>query len=245
LLAEIAARLRGRNTRLRAGRPPGIRRPRAIAIALLILAALPGCPAVRAPTNPELATTAQTGDILALSDALELLIAEGKDTPTDREYAYQVAKKVDANTAASAYARAAITGRLVQDQGLRAADLVPAVEKYGLRSRKLDPDFRGGAATVLIGKLYVMAPATLLKKGDSETGLEMLEEVTTKYPEVPENHLRLAEAYVALHDPEPAAPHLCFCLQYKDALRPDDQRVLKGLLDDAGPLKCAPPPGAP
>jgi hypothetical protein len=233
----MASRLRGR-----AG---AIRLPRAAAIALLALAALPGCPAVRAPTNPELATTAQEGDILALSDALELLIAKGKDTPTDREYAYQMAKKVDANTAATAYARAAITGRLVQDQGLRAADLVPAVEKYGLRSRQLDPHFRDGAATVLLGKLYVMAPATLLKKGDSETGLELLEEIVTKYPEAPENHLRLAEAYVTLHDPEPAQSHLCFCLQHRDGLRPDDQQVLKDLLDDAGPLPCAQAPGAP
>ena len=73
----------------------------------------------------------------------------------------------------------------------------------------------------------------------------MLEEVTTTYPEVPENHLRLAEAYVTLHDPEPAGTHLCFCIEHKDQLRPDDQRVLKDLLDDAGPLPCAPPPDAP
>lgn len=222
-----------------------MRRPRTIAIALLVLAALPGCPAVRAPSHPELASAAQTGDILALSDALEVLIAQGKDTPADRQYAYEVVKKVDGNTAATAYARATITGRLVQDKGLRAANLVPDVEKYGLRSRQIDPDFRGGAATLLLGKLYVMAPATLLKKGDSETGLEMLEEVTTKYPEVPENHLRLAEAYVTLHDPEPAGTHLCFCLDHKDELRPDDQKVLKDLLDDAGPLPCAPAPEAP
>lgn len=222
-----------------------MRRPSTIAIALLLLAALPACRGVRAPTHPELANTAQTGDILALSDALEVLIAQGKDTPTDRQYAYNVVKKDDANTAATAYARASVTGRLVQDQGLRAADLVPAVEKYGLRSRRLDPDFRAGAATILLGKLYVMAPASLLKKGDSETGLELLEEVVTKYPEVPENHLRLAEAYVTLHDPEPAATHLCFCLEHKDELRPDDQEVLKDLLVDAGPLPCAPAPDAP
>ena len=232
----MANRLRGRAAATRPGR--------ATATALLALAVLAGCAIMRAPTHPQLAAAAQEGDILALSDTLEALIAQGQDTASDRAYAYEVVKKVDADTAATAYARAAVTGRLVQDRGLRAANLVPDVEKYGLRSRELDPDFRDGAATVLVGKLYVMAPATLLKKGDSETGLELLEEVVTKYPEAPDNHLRLAEAYVTLHDPEPAQEHLCFCLEHKDALRPDDQQVLKDLLDDAGPLPCA-APGAP
>src|SRR4051812_44619186 len=118
---------------------------------LLALIAVAGCSAVRVPTHAELATTASAGDLLPLSDALEDLIADGRDTSADRAYAYSVAKHVDANTAGSAFARAAITGRLVQDQGLRAAKLVSDVEKYGLRSRALDANFRSGAATVLLG----------------------------------------------------------------------------------------------
>ncbi len=211
------------------------------AAALLALGALPACMALRAPTHPALATAAQQGDPLALCDALEALIAQGQDTPADRAYAYGVVREQDADTAASAYARAAVTGRLVQDQGLRAAALISDVEAYGLRSRALDPHFRDGAATLLLGKLYVMAPATLLKHGDSETGLELLEEITAAHPDKPDNHLRLAEAYLTLHDPEPAAPHLCYSLAHLDQLRPDDQQLLKGLLDEAGPLPCVPP----
>jgi hypothetical protein len=196
---------------------------------------------LRFPTNPELAAVARQGDTLALSDALEALIAEGQDTPADRAYAYSVVRKQEPNTAAAAYARASVTGRLVQDQGLRAATLIRDVERYGLRSRALDPNFRDGAAALLLGKLYVMAPTTLLKHGDSETGLELLEEITAAHPDKPENHLRLAEAYVTLHDPEPAGPHLCFCVAHRDALRADDRLLLQGLLDEAGPFPCAPP----
>ncbi len=211
------------------------------AAALFVLGALPACVVLRAPPHPELAAVAQRGDTLALSDALEALIAEGQDTPADRAYAYSVVRKQEPNTAAAAYARASITGRLVQDRGLRAATLIRDVERYGLRSRELDPNFRDGAAALLLGKLYVMAPTTLLKHGDSETGLELLEEITTAHPDKPENHLRLAEAYVTLHDPEPAGPHVCFCLAHRAVLRPDDQQLLQGLLDEAGPFPCAPP----
>jgi hypothetical protein len=75
------------------------------------------------------------------------------------------------DTAASTFARAAVTGRLVQQKGLRAANLVPEIERFARRSRELDPDFRDGAATRLLGTLYVVAPATLLRHGDSEVGL--------------------------------------------------------------------------
>lgn len=205
---------------------------------LLALAALPACVTVRAPTHPELAVVAEQGNSLALSDALEALIASGKDTPTDRAYALQVVRQRPADTAEDAFARATITGRVVQGKGLRAAHLVPEIEFYAQRSRTLDPNFRGGGATLLLGTLYVIAPATLLKDGDSETGLELLEEVTAAHPDVADNHLRLAEAYVTLHDPEPAGPHICFCLEHQSELRAEDQRLLKGLLDDAAPLPC-------
>lgn len=231
----MASRIRHRGRALR---------PIATGLALLTIGTLSGCSMLKlssGPANPKLTAAAQQKDMLALSDALEGLIDDGTATGNDRAYAYEVVKTNPADTAATAYARAAITGRLVQDQGLRAAQLVPDVEEYALRSRKMDPKFRDGAATILVGKLYVMAPATLLKHGDSETGLELLEEVTTEYPDVAGNHLRLAEAYITLHDPEPAGPHLCYCLEHKDSLRPDDQRGLKDLLDDAGPLPCDQP----
>ncbi|MBI4518772.1 MAG: hypothetical protein HY699_23500 [Deltaproteobacteria bacterium] len=180
---------------------------------------------------------------LQLSDALEALIAAG--TPADREYAYDIVRVYEEDTAPFMFARAAVTGRLVQQQGLLAAHLVPEIERCARRSRDLDPDFRGGAATRLLGTLYVMAPAVLLQHGDSEIGLQLLEGLAQTHPEVLENHLRLAEAYIALGDPAPAGPHLCRCLAGKPALRPDDQRLLQQLVDDTGLPPCAPTTVAP
>ncbi|MGH8488965.1 MAG: hypothetical protein ACREXS_08920 [Gammaproteobacteria bacterium] len=221
----------------------GVRRS-AVA-ALFALAVLAGCTAARPvrPSHPELAALVEDGDALALSDALEALIAAGIATLADRQYAWAIVSKQQADTAAAAFARAAITGRVVQEQGLRAAKLVADVEKYARRSRALDPHFRGGAATRLLGTLYVIAPATLLDHGDSETGLELLEQLTVQHPDVPDNHLRLAEAYVTLRDHKPARPHLCFCLAHPTALRRDDQALLKGLIEEAGPLACYRPAG--
>ncbi len=230
--------------RLAAVRFAAARLPPAARAALLALSALAACTAVRAPTHPDLTVTAQRGDPLALSDALENLVDAGRDTPADREYAFEVVRRQDADTAAAAFARAAITGRLVQVKGLRAAYLVADIERDARRSRELDPDFRDGAATRLLGTLYVMAPATLLKYGDSETGLELLDGLTAARPDVVQNHLRLAEAYVTLHDLEPAGPHLCFCLAHQAELRVDEQRLLTSLLAEAGPLPCAAPAGA-
>jgi hypothetical protein len=211
------------------------------AAAVLIASLLAGCGTVlRSPTHPELATVAAEGNALALSDALEALIVAGRDTPRDRDFAFRKVRDMEAVTAGDNFAHAAIIGRKVQEQGLRAAFLLPDMEHYARRSRELDPTFRDGAATRLLGTLYVIAPARLLKHGDSETGLEMLEALTEAHPDDLENHLRLAEAYITLHDPDPAAPHLCLCLANESALRADERRLLSALVEDAGPLTCAP-----
>jgi hypothetical protein len=188
--------------------------------------------------HTEIASAGEHGDALALSDGLEALIAKGTDTPADREYAWQMVRRQEEDTASYSFARAAITGRLVQDRGLLGADLVPDVERFARRSRELDPDFRNGAATRLLGTLYVIAPAALIEHGDSEQGLDLLETLTQARPAVLENHLRLAEAYIALGDPEPAGPHLCLCLDGKTKLRPDDQRLLTRLVAAAGTVHC-------
>jgi hypothetical protein len=207
----------------------------AIAAALCLL---PACGARVRPTHAELAVAANRADALALSDALEALIAQGHDTPLDREYAYQMVRKQRQDTAASHFARAAIIGRWVQLHGLRGATLVEEVEREARRSRELDPHFRDGAATRLLGTLYVIAPAVMLKHGNSEEGLEILEGLVDERPDVLENHLRLAEAYVTLGDPAPAYPHLCRCLREKDRLRPDDRQLLEQLITTAGVLPC-------
>jgi hypothetical protein len=217
--------------------------PTLLVVACLCLSS--ACATRRGAVHPELSAAGDRQDALALSDALEALIAAGQDTPADREYAYDVVRVHEEDTAPSMFARAAVTGRLVQQKGLLAAHLVPEIERCARRSRDLDPDFRGGAATRLLGTLYVVAPAVLLQHGDSEVGLELLEGLAQTHSEVLENHLRLAEAYITLGDPAPAGPHLCRCLANKAALRPDDQRLLQQLIDDAGLPPCAPPTGAP
>jgi len=204
----------------------------------VVACAHPGPPPV---VNPALLEASQSGDALALSDALEALIENGSATPADREFAYErvSAQGSESDTVEYSFARAAITGRLVQQRGLMGARLIPEVEKWALRSRELDPGFRDGAAARLLGTLYVIAPGSLVEHGDSETGLELLEGLVAEHPEVPENHLRLAEAYIALGDPDPAGPSLCFAVAHRAQLRRDDQALLDRLVESAGVPDCS------
>jgi hypothetical protein len=221
----------------------GVRRSRPGVPALLLVvcpALISSCAGRRPPAHSELKVAAEQGDAVAVSDALEALIAAGRDTATDREYAYELVRQHQEDTAATAFARAVVTGRLVQQRGLLAAHLVPGIERAARRSRELDPNFRDGAATRLLGTLYVIAPAAVLEHGDSEQGLDLLEGLVAAHPETLENHLRLAEAYIALGDHAPARPHLCRCLAHKDSLRRDEQILLAHLVADAGALPCPP-----
>ena len=211
---------------------------RGLRLATLVGVFLAACAGLRGPVSPELKAAAQQSDALAISDALEALIAAGKDMPSDREFAYEAVRAHEQDTAAYALARAAVTGRLVQQRGLLGANLIGDMERWGMRSRELDPGFRDGAATRLLGTLYVIAPSSFLKHGDSEQGLALLEQLESEHPEVLENHLRLAEAYIALGDPSPAEPHLCTCLANRSALRRDDQALLDQLVGVTGAPEC-------
>jgi hypothetical protein len=209
-----------------------------LALVLLTCTAV-SCAAVRGGSvHAELESAVATNDTLAVSDALENLIATGAATPADYQVAYDAIRDNDVDTAPATFARAAVTGRLVQQRGLLGADLVDDVERSAMRSRELDPGFRAGAATRLLGTLYVIAPAIYLKHGDSERGLELLEGLVEAWPDIPENHLRLAEAYIALRDPTPAQPHLCRALEARDALRWDDQVLLDRLVESVGGADC-------
>jgi len=201
-----------------------------------------GCAARRGRVNPSLVDAVESSDALGVSDALETLIDAGQATAADRTYAYEAVKDHEEDTAPNAYARAVVTGRFVQQRGLSAARLVPEIERLARRSRELDPGFREGEATRLLGTLYVMAPAFLLEHGDSEQGLALLEQLATSRPDVPANHLRLAEAYITLGDPAPAVPHLCRCLAVEKALRPGEQALLGQLVASAGSPNCEPAP---
>lgn len=201
-------------------------------------ALLSACTTLYTPANPALVAATRRDGPIAVYDALEALIEAGQDTPADREFAYRAIKDDREDTAPAAFARAAITGRLVQLQALRGAHLVERVEREALRSRELDPAFREGAATRLLGTMYVAAPGTLLAYGDSERGLELLEGLTADRPDLLVNQLRLAEAYLALGDPEPASAPLCRCAAKRQGLRRDERVLLDRLLEQVGPLAC-------
>lgn len=197
--------------------------------------------------RPELRAPAQHQDALALADALEKLIDEGAATPKDRENAYQAIKQWEQPTAEYAYARAQLAGRLAQVRGLTAVFLINEMEHYGRMSMKLDPKWRDGAARRLLGTLYVLAPANLLKHGNSEEGIDLLEKQVEAYPNDPVNHLRLAEGYITLNDPDPAIEHLCYAQARQEALRPSERKLLATLVEQAGgkgKLTCGAKPEA-
>ena len=203
------------------------------------LCVLCACSATRGAVHRSLQSAASSRDALATSDALEALIAQGEDTPADRAYALQAVRQHEEDTPGYTYARAVVTGRVVQQQGLLGAAMVPDVERYARRSRELDPAFRDGAATRVLGTLYVVAPASLLAHGDSEQGLALLQGLVLQHPEVAANHLRVAEAYIALGDTGPAVPHLCLLLGRRAELHPDEQILLDRLVREVGGVPCA------
>ncbi len=216
---------------------------RTVATALLAII-LTGCCGASRPPPPVpsgLQTAIEKGSALDIADALESLIGDGRDTEDERQLAYDHVKSKEEMTAAYAYARAMVTGRLVQVRGLTAALLIREMEEWGQRSRALDPTFREGAATRMVGTLYVLAPASLLANGDSEKGLELIEQVAQEYPNVIENHLRHAEALIALGDMGPAIEPLCRCFASRGRLQRDDQALLDKLMVDAGSPPCAAP----
>lgn len=184
--------------------------------------------------RPELRNAAIQQDALALSDALENLIDAGQDTPADRESAYEAAVAWKQNTAEYAYARAALAGRLAELKGLAAITLITDMERWARMSMALNPRFRRGAARRMLGTLYALAPARLVKHGDSEDGLELLEEQAEKYPDDLVNHLRLAEGYVALNDYETSFEALCRCLKRKSTLRKSEQSLVEALVTEVG-----------
>jgi hypothetical protein len=206
------------------------------ALAALLLACSPSNAPVREPVDATLRGAALP--ILGVADALEALVARAADSHADRQYAYQRVRAAAVVTAEDALGRAIIAGRLAQISGLAAPGLVAEVERYARRSAELDPAFRAGAAQRLLGTLYVNAPAALLQHGDSEAGLELLQGVVQRFPEHVPNRLRLAEGYLALGDPGPARPQLCYCVAHRSALRPDEQKLLQELSEQAQLGRC-------
>ena len=207
---------------------------------LVMLAAgtLSACVVLRPPGYGDFKAALKTGEALRIYDTLEALIDNDHDTRTDRKIAWQALRDRNEDTAGFQFAWAAVGGRFVQYKGLLAVNLLKDIERHARLSVTLDPHFRNGAALRLLGTLYVVAPSTFVEHGDSELGLEMLEELVRDHPADYENHLRVAEAYITLNDPAPAAEHLCVCLAVMDQMRKDDQKLLVNLFADAGAVDC-------
>ncbi|MCA9706265.1 MAG: hypothetical protein KDK70_10490 [Myxococcales bacterium] len=201
---------------------------------LLALWLVMGCrPPTEADVTPEVAAAAEHRDALAISDELEALIEKGGDSEDDRVFALDRVRAIpDDQSAGYAFARAAVAGRVAELRGVKAGKLVGEAESFAQRSIERDPGFRGRAASRLLGSLWVQAPPRLLEHGDSEKGLGMLEQLAQEQPEEILNHLRLAEAYVFLGDPEPAVPHLCLVQAGRASLRRDDDALLQRLLTE-------------
>lgn len=205
---------------------------RARLVCVLLLAACR--PPTDAEVTPQVAEAAQSRNALAVSDELEALIADGRDTEDDRVYALERVRSIpDDQTAGYAFARAAVAGRVAELRGVKAGKLVGEAERLAMLSIERDPQFRERAASRLLASLWVMAPPRLLEQGDSEEGLSMLETLVEEQPQELLNHLRLAEAYVFLGDPEPAVPHLCTVVTGRESLRRDDDALLTRLLEEA------------
>jgi hypothetical protein len=214
---------------------PGTLRSAVTALALIALSA---CSVLKPAGYADFKVAVDSGDALQIYDTLEALIANDDDTRNDRKIAFAKVRNRNEDTAAFQFAWAALAGRLVQQRGLLAANLVGDIEKHARRSVEIDPKFRNGAATRLLGTMYVVAPSSMVDYGNSELGLEMLLGLVDEYPDDPENHLRVAEAYIALNDPLPAATHLCACIGVRETMRKDDQKLLENLIADAGKVQC-------
>jgi predicted Zn-dependent protease len=202
-----------------------------------------GCSAGQTSATTTQPTEKTERNAFAIYEALEAEIEAGTAGEDDRVDAYQRASSaVDDESAAHAFARAALAGRVAELRGAKAGKLVTEAEDWARKSIERDPEFRDRAATQLLGSLYVMAPGRLVEHGDSETGLEMLEALVEAHPESPAYRFRLGQAYAHLGDEDAAKPHLCASLARRDGLRKDEQRLLDELVEDAGgagALACA------
>lgn len=198
---------------------------------LLIVACTPRpSPSTTAPDAP-------VEDPIAVYDAVETAIAAGSDSEQQRVDALaKVERTADDGSAGYAFVRAALNGRVAELRGANAGKLVTEAERWARESLARDPKFRDGAATQMLGSLYVMAPGRLVEHGDSEEGLEMLEGLVAAQPTNPRYRMRLAQAFDHLGDPDAGKEHLCVAAAGRDQLPGDEQKLLDKLLASAGGL---------
>lgn len=181
-------------------------------------------------------------DAVAVYEQLEAEIEAGEVGKKRRQRAYEAVVGWDDQSADYAFARAALAGRVAESRGLAALDMVEETEKWARTAIDRDPTLREGAAQRMLGTLYVLA-GKHTEHGDSEEGLELLEAQAERHPDAAVNHLRLAEGYISLGDPEGAFEPLCRAQAGRDTLGGRDVELLERLLAEVGgveSLECAP-----
>jgi tetratricopeptide (TPR) repeat protein len=206
-------------------------------LGVLALGVGPACKP-KGSVDPSIASIA-TEDVgaWAVHEALEARIAAQTDSPADRQAALdKVRAAPDDQTAAYAYARASVAGRVAEGRGLKALKLLEEIRTWAQRSIERDREFQAMAATRMLGTLLALA-GQHLDGGDSEQGLELLESVVAAHPNEAINRVRLAEAFIALGDPEPALDELCAAAALLDqgaGLRDEEQRLFESLVSEVG-----------
>lgn len=221
---------------------------RRLSLTLLLLAACDKPPTAETTATPDEAQAQAPEEPIAIYDELEALIEQGKGSDDARKDALDRIQAVqDDGSAQYAFVRAAITGRVAELRGVKAGKLVTQAESWAQKSIERDPEYRDRAAKRMLGTLWVLAPPRLIEHGDSESGLEMLEELAEAQPDIAQNHLRVAEAYVALGDPDPAVEFLCRAQAGVDQLRRDERELLDRIIEevtDGQELSCDAPPAS-
>lgn len=202
------------------------------ALTCLVVLGLSACKP-KGTVDPSIVEASQRG-AWAVYEALEARIATGEVSDADRVAALEeIRAGEDDGSARYAYARAAVAGRVAELRGLQALAILEEMRTWALESISRDAAFEDMAAQRLLGTLYVLA-GNHLEAGDSEDGIELLESVVDAHPDDPVNHLRLAEGYIALGDPDPAIEGLCIAASQREVLREEERRLLAQLFDDLG-----------
>jgi hypothetical protein len=95
-----------------------------------------------------------------------------------------------------AFLAGASLGNYIRFSSVQAIAQIRQVNDYFRRAVDLDPSYDDGAPLRALGTLLVQAPPWPAGVGDSEEGLELLEEAAQLFPGHPANHLYLADALV-------------------------------------------------
>lgn len=125
-----------------------------------------------------------------------------------RQFAKSVSRCPDTGRVAFAMAQALALGRSAQGRGLSGLSAFRRAEAWAAKAYGRDPEFMEGMPRRVLGSMWALG-GEHLKGRDSESGLELLSEQVNRYPDPPENVMRLVQALLALGDVE--GGHEVYC----------------------------------